>query len=85
MVFEAIPLCTRGGVPRMWHHVHFLTVLLCSIFRFPGGGSAKRFKKLLKHFLFCNCCYAIVVLQLCFAIDVLQLSFCNCRFAILIS
>ena len=54
-------------------------------FSLPGGGSAKRFKKLLKHFLFCNCCYAIAVLQLCFAIDVLQLSFCNCRFAILIS
>ena len=85
MAFEAIPLSARGGVREPGVRVHFLTVLLCSIFRFPGGGSAKRFKKLLKHFLFCNCCYAIVVLQLCFAIDVLQLSFCNCRFAILIS
>ena len=38
-----------------------------------GGGSAEHFKIFLKQLLFFNCCFAIVVLQLCVAIV-----FCNC-------
>ena len=90
IAFEAIRLAARGGGFRQPHvRVHFLTVLLCSIFRFPGGGSAKCFKILLKHLMLFICCSSIVVLQLsfcnyCVAIVALQLSCCKCRVAILV-
>ena len=87
--------CRRMGMRgfrELGVRVHFLTVLLCSIFRFPGG-SAKCFKILLKHLMLFICCSSIVVLQLSFAIVVcncrvaivvLQLSFCNYWFAFVV-
>ena len=59
-----------GGVPRTSRFLHFLTVLLCSIFRFPGGVPRSVSKICLS-----TCCFSIVVSQLLFCKFVLQMRF----------
>ena len=82
MVFEQIPLFARVGFRENRRQGAFLKVLLCFFFSLPGGGSAQCLKNLLKHLMFFNCCFSIVVSQLSFcnwfvAIVVLQLMVCN--------